>query len=194
MGIAKERTTTPRAKKTQLLQELYQEMVKSGIAVEPTHLLETFLTVQDEQFGNRLTRISMDSLDLVKVTIVYHQYTYDQTLNDRRNAIKTARDIFDFYHDLQVGDFSKMSKSLHGKSIPKLSLYYQNSTVNNAVIVTTTMRYQFTEFLFNTGELLKDLNGRLDTFTKAIAEDMQGEGKDLRWEKEVHISKQWWRH
>lgn len=183
-----------RAKKTQLLQNIFSEMQKSGISAIPTHLDHTHLTVQDSQYRDRPIHISMDNLDLVKVVIVYHQYQYDKTLDDRRNAIKTARDIFDFYHDMQTGNYANVSESLHGKVLPKLSLYYQNSPSINSVIVTATMRYNYREFFFNTHSILAELTSRLDTFTSLIAEDNQGSGKHKRWEKEAAINKNWWAH
>ena len=129
-----------REKKTKLLQAIFNEMQSSNITAIPTHLDQTYLTVQDSQYKDRPIQISMDNLNLVKVVIIYHQYQYDNTLDDRRNAIKTARDIFDFYHDMQTGSYDKVSESLHGKVLPKLSLYYQNSPSINSVIVTATMR------------------------------------------------------
>ncbi len=183
-----------RAKKTQLLQAIFSEMQKSSISAIPTHLDHIYLTVQDNQYKDRPIQISMDNLDLVKVVIVYHQYQYDKTLDDRRNAIKTARDIFDFYHDMQTGNYDKVSESLHGKVLPKLSLYYQNSPSINSVMVTATMRYNYSEFLFNADSILAELTSRLDTFTALIAEDNQGSGKYKRWEKEVAINKNWWSH
>lgn len=183
-----------RAKKTQLLQNIFTEMQESGISAIPTHLDHTHLTVQDSQYRDRPIHISMDNLDLVKVVIIYHHYHYDKTLEDRRNAIKTARDIFDFYHDMQTGNYEKVSPELHGRVLPKLSLYYQNSPTNNSVVVTATMRYNFSEFLFNTHSILTDLTSRLDTFTNLIAEDNKGTGRYKRWELEVAIDRNWWRH
>ena len=183
-----------REKKTKLLQAIFNEMQSSNITAIPTHLDQTYLTVQDSQYKDRPIQISMDNLNLVKVVIIYHQYQYDNTLDDRRNAIKTARDIFDFYHDMQTGSYDKVSESLHGKVLPKLSLYYQNSPSINSVIVTATMRYNYSEFLFCADSLLTELTSRLDTFTAFIAEDNQGSGKYKRWEKEVAISRNWWSH
>lgn len=194
MTTTLEKSDTIRVKKTKLLQALFTEMQKSSVTVIPTHLDKTFLTVQDDQYNDRQIQISMDNLDLVKVVIIYHQYEYDNTLEDRRNAIKTARDIFDFYHDMQTGNYDKVSSSLHGKSLPKLSLYYQNSTTTNSVIVTATMRYSYSEFIFNYHSLLADLTTRLNTLTSFIAEDNKGDGKQKRWEKEVVIGKNWWVH
>lgn len=183
-----------REKKTKLLQSLFTEMQKSGIKSIPTHLDQTFLSVQDDQYANRPIQISMDNLDLVKVVITYHQYIYDNTLADRRNAIKTARDIFDFYHDMRTGNYDKVSPSLHGKVMPKLSLYYHNSTSTSSVLFTATMRYSYSEFLFNCHTILTELTSRLNTLTAFIAEDNQGPGKEKRWEKEVAIGKNWWSH
>lgn len=194
MATTIEKPESLRAKKTKLLQEIFSEMQKSGIVAIPTHLDNTHLTVQDGQYRNRLIHISMDNLDLVKVVIVYHHYQYDKTLEDRRNAIKTARDIFDFYHDMQTGNYEKVSPELHGRVLPKLSLYYQNSPTNNSVMVTATMRYSFSEFLFNTHSILTELTSRLDVFTNLIAEDNQGTGRHKRWELEVAIDRNWWRH
>lgn len=194
MTTTLEKPDTIRAKKTRLLQSIFKEMQDSGIVAIPTHLDKTFLTVQDSQYNDRPIHISMDNLDLVKVVITYHQYNYDKTIEDRRNAIKTARDIFDFYHDLRTGNYDKMSKALHSRTAPKLSLYYQNSTTTESVIVTATMRYSFSEFLFNSHSILTDLTTRLNTFTTLIAEDNEGEGKEKRWEKEIAVSKNWWTH
>lgn len=189
-----EKPDTLRAKKTKLLQALFSEMQNSNISAIPTHLDNTFLTVQDNQYRDRPIHISMDNLDLVKVVIVYHQYQYDQTLADRRNAIKTARDIFEFYHDMQTGNYVNVSPSLHGRILPKLSLYYQNSSNINSVLVTATMRYSYSEFLFNCHSILAGLTSHLDIFTSLIAEDNQGIGKEKRWEKEIAINKNWWAH
>lgn len=194
MTTTLEKSDTIRVKKTKLLQEIFTEMQNSNITAIPTHLDQTYLTVQDSQYKDRPIQISMDNLNLVKVVIIYHQYQYDNTLDDRRNAIKTARDIFDFYHDMQTGSYDKVSESLHGKVLPKLSLYYQNSPSINSVIVTATMRYNYSEFFFNSHSILAELTSRLDTFTSLIAEDNQGSGKHKRWEKEIAISRNWWSH
>jgi len=95
---------------------------------------------------------------------------------------------------MQTGSYDKVSESLHGKVLPKLSLYYQNSPSINSVIVTATMRYNYGEFLFCADSLLTELTSRLDTFTAFIAEDNQGSGKYKRWEKEVAVSRNWWSH
>lgn len=194
MTTTLEKSDTIRAKKTKLLQEIFTEMQNSNINAIPTHLDQTYLTVQDSQYKDRPIQISMDNLNLVKVVIIYHQYQYDNTLDDRRNAIKTARDIFDFYHDMQTGSYDKVSETLHGKVLPKLSLYYQNSPSINSVIVTATIRYNYSEFLFCVDSLLTELTSRLDTFTAFIAEDNQGSGKYKRWEKEVAVNRNWWSH
>ena len=97
MTTTLEKPDTIRVKKTKLLQAIFNEMQSSNITAIPTHLDQTYLTVQDSQYKDRPIQISMDNLNLVKVVITYHQYQYDNTLDDRRNAIKTARDIFDFY-------------------------------------------------------------------------------------------------
>ena len=194
MDTVIEKPENIRTKKTKLLQALFSEMQKSNISAIPTHLDQTFLTVQDRQYKDRPIHISMDNLDLVKVVITYHQYQYDNTLADRRDAIKTARDIFDFYHDMQTGSYDKVSPNLKGRVLPKLSLYYHNSTTINSVLVTATMRYNYGEFLFNHHSILTELTSRLDIFTALIAEDNQGTGKEKRWAKEVAIGKNWWTH
>lgn len=194
MTTTLEKPDTIRVKKTKLLQEIFNEMQKSNIIAIPTHLDQTYLTVQDNQYKDRIIHISMDNLDLVKVVITYHHYQYDNTIEDRRNAIKTARDIFDFYHDMQTGNYDKVSPNLRGRVLPKLSLYYHNSTSTNSVLVTATMRYNYGEFIFNCHSILADLTSRLDIFTALIAEDNQGTGKDKRWEKEIPVGKNWWAH
>lgn len=194
MAEVMEKIATVRAKKTKLLQAIFVEMQQSNITAIPTHLDNIYLTVQDSQYRDRPIHISMDNLDLVKVVIIYHKYQYDNTLADRRNAIKTARDVFDFYHDMQTGNYEKVSESLHGKVLPKLSLYYQNSPSINSVVITATMRYNYSEFLFNCHSILAELTSRLDTFTTLIAEDNEGAGRHKRWEKEVAINKNWWSH
>lgn len=185
---------TQRQNKTTRLQALFTEMNKAGLCVFPTHLDNTYLLLEDNQFRGRQIKISMDNLELVNVTVTYHQYQYDKTLEDRRNAIKTAKDIFDFYHDMQTGHYDDVSKTLHGTKLPKLSLYYRNLTTTNTVAVTVTVRYSYTDFLFNYSDLLLDVSNKLDILTQTIAKDMEGEGRKLRWEKEVMVSKNWWAH
>lgn len=183
----------PKEKKIQRLQQLY-EQIKQSLSVLPTHLLDNHLTIIDEQFKGRSIFVNMESLELVKVRVIYHEYKYDNTLEDRRNAIKTAKDIFEFYHEMQIRDYSKVSKCLHGVQLPTVPLYYRNISVQNCVVVEATMRYSFTDFLFNYGSLLDDLNARLNVLTQTIAIDNDNEGKQLRWEKEIPVSKQWWSH
>lgn len=183
-----------REKKTARLQQLYEQLISSGVNATPTHLSGTYIAVCDPQYNNRLIHISMDSLELVKVTIWYHECQYGKSIEDRRNVIKTAKDIFEFYHDMRIGDYSKVSTALHGLQLPKLTLYYRNSTSFNSVYITATTRYALTEFLFNATELLSALTNDLNTLTKAIATDAEGLGRQLRWEKEIPVTKKWWNH
>lgn len=185
---------TPRQNKTMRLQKLFTGMHNAGLGVLPTHLTDNYILLECAQFRGRTIKISMDTLELVNVTVTYHSYNYDKTLDDRRNAIKTAKDIFEFYHDIQTGRYDDVSKELHGTKLPKLSLYYRNLATSNTVAVTVTVRYAYTEFLFNHTDLLLDLSGKLDVLTRTIAKDMEGEGRKLRWEKEVSVAKKWWAH
>lgn len=183
-------------KKQRLLYELVTEFRKQGIYAELTYLIaEQCITICNErELNERAFTISLDNLSTVKVVANYVQFPYDNNADSRRNAIKTAKDVFEFCHDLQAGIYTNISEKLHGVEAPKLALYYRNSSSAKAVIITSTQRYDLANFIPNAGTHVVDLNNKLNKLTKLIALDNEGKGRELRWEKEISIGKKWWNH
>lgn len=183
-------------KKFKLLQELFARMLSSGWLVQPTYMSgKRHITIVDDSDNfERKTIISLDNTSTVKVVTEYHVYKYDNTLDDRRNAIKTAKDIFEFVNDLKCGKHDCITTLVRALSPPNVALYYYNSTTADSVIVTATNRYSYEEFIVNYDNHLRNIGRELNRLTKLIELDNAGIGREKRWEKEVIISKQWWSH
>lgn len=183
-------------KKQRLLYELVTEFRKQGIYAELTYLIaEQCITICNEhELNDRTFTISLDNLSTVKVVANYVEFSYENNIDSRRNAIKTAKDVFEFCHELQAGNYTNISEKLHGVEAPKLALYYRNSPSANAIIITSTQRYDLSNFIPNAATHLTELNNKLNKLTKLIALDNEGKGRELRWEREVSIGKKWWNH
>lgn len=185
---------TATEKKRQKTHSLYQKLYNDGITCLPTHFNNVYFTVFDKDFGNRNIHISLVNLSQVKVVIKFHELKYNNTLDDRRNAIKTAKDIFDFFVDMRRKEYDQVSKAVQGEFVGPIGLYYSNSTKEEKVIITATRTYEFDEIYFGAGEELLRFSRELDHFTNLIKRDVESGEENVRWDKEVVISKQWWRH
>lgn len=190
---------TASIKKYEFLADLYQRILFSGFNAFPEYMnlkgdTNYVLISNDKDLSERSTFISLDNLKTVKVIIEYHSYDYSTSLEDRRNAIKTAKDIFDFITDLKIGNYDKISKVIRNEKVPNVSLYYSNNSKNNRVVVTSTRRYDYTDFIINHSKILLEHTKDLDQLTKLIALDNEAEGGDLRWNLAVPVDKHWWRH
>ena len=187
---------SPKEKKLVLLAELYKELKNYKLIMEPKFLNgeNSIIVLKDDKLNEEKYVISLDNLNTVKLTALYFSVEYDKFIDSRRNAIKTAKDIFDFCHDIQVKDFSRIDKSLMNESLPRISLYYRNVAKESRVEVTATRRFSYNEFLFRGCENIHELSSDLFQLTKLIERDSNGVGKALRWEREVYIGKAWWRH
>lgn len=181
-------------RKHQKLHELYTAVMNAGIQCLPTHFNGTAFTIEDSDFGHREMLVSLVNLNQVRVVTRYYDCSYGDTLHDKRNVIKTAKDIFDFFHELRRGDYSNMSTALNGEKIPQLGLYYSNRPAEKKVVMTSARVYDYTHFFFNAPEELLSLTRDLNRLTDLIKRDYESGEPQVRWDKEVAISKQWWRH
>lgn len=185
---------TATEKKRQKTHSLYQKFYNDGVACLPTHFNNTYFTVQDKDFGDRVIQISLTNLSQVKVVIVFHEMEYDNTVEDRRNVIKTARDIFDFFVDIRRKEYERISKAVQGENVGAIGLYYSNKSHQNKVVITATRTYGFDELYFGSNEELLRFTKELDHFTNLIMKDYSSGEENVRWDKEIQISKQWWKH
>ena len=187
---------TIKQKKQKLLHELMVALRNDGFHAEPTFILgPTCITIGSaKDLGERLYTITLDNLSTVKVVVNYVEFPYENTIDSKRDANKTAKDIFEFSHELQAGDHSRMSVATQKLTPPRLALYYRNAASHNCVIVTSTHRFSVNEFMFNSGEKLMDIHSKLESLTKIIATDNEGAGRELRWEREVKVGPKWWSH
>ena len=185
---------TATERKRQRLHELYQGVVNAGVKCLPTHFNSTAFTIDDSDFGHREILVSLVNLNQVRVVVRYYDCAYENTIEDKRNVIKTAKDIFDFYHELRRGEYNGMSSILKGKQVPQLGLYYSNRLNEKKVVMTSARVYDYTHFFFNAPEELLSLTRDLDRLTDLIKLDYESGEPHIRWDKEIAISKQWWRH
>lgn len=183
-------------KKIEILRELFNRMLLTGWLVTPSYLNgDKCVTItEDPDIGNRHCRISLDDLNTVKVVMTYHAIEYDNTLFQRRNAIKTGKDIFDFYTELRCKRYENISKKVQDEPVPNIALYYANNATNDRVVITSTRRYALTEFVMSGDNFLLAHSKDLDAFTKLIAMDRDNGGDAMRWDKPVSVDRQWWRH
>lgn len=181
-------------KKRTKLHSLYQKFYNDGVTCLPTHFNNTYFTVIDDDFGGRNIHVSLVNLSQVKVVIKFHEIEYDNTISDRRNAIKTAKDIFDFFVDMRRKEYDQVSKVVQGEHVGPIGLYYSNKATENKVVITATRTYDFVELYFRASEELLHFSRELDHFINLILKDHASGEENVRWDKEVQITKQWWKH
>ena len=184
------------ARKIEILRNIFERMLLAGWLIDPSYLNgEKCITIAaDPDVNFRTTKISLDDLNTIKVVMEYHSINYDNTLEQRRNAIKTAKDIFDFYTDIRCRRYELVSDIVQKKEVPNVALYYTNNASNDRVLITSTRRYSLDEFLVSGDYFLLNHSNELDSLTSLIALDRANGGSPLRWDKEVIVNKQWWRH
>lgn len=175
------------------IQELYTQMAKT-IKCIPTHFDSNGITIIDPDFGNRPILVKMNGSSKVTVVVEYLALNYGKSVNDRRDVVKTAKDIFDFFHDLRSGVTLRMSDAVKGAYVPALGLYYSNHHNRKAVVLTSTREFDFDHFFFSASEELLKLSHALDGLTSLIRKDVESGDKNTRWDKEVLVGKNWWRH
>jgi len=179
-------------RKQEEIHKLFTAVQNLGLSVLPDHFNKPYFTLVSDR--DRIYQISLDSLSRVKVVVIFHEYAYSNTLEDRRNAIKTAKDIFEFYHDFRAGHFEQIHESLKDKKLPTLGLYYKNESSEKRVVVTSTRYHDYDYLFFHMDEYIQKFDTDLDQLTQLIKEDFDAGGLTSRWEKEVQVGKSWWRH
>lgn len=114
----------------------------------------------------------------------YALFPYENIIVSKRDAIKTAKDICEFYHELKLDG---------NEHIPKLRLIYKNSTTGRWVAVTHHVLLDYNDLYFNGGETIQDEVNKMNLFSQAIEKDVQ-DNPDSRWTKETLVPKKWWTH
>lgn len=183
-------TEKKRAKTHQLFQKFYND----GIHCIPDHFNNTYFTIQDNDFAGRVIQVSLINLSQVKVVVMFHEMEYSNSVEDRRNVIKTAKDIFDFFVALRRKDFEQVSTAVQNENVGPIGLYYSNKPQQSKVVLTATRTYDYDDLFFRNNEELLHFTKELDHFTALILKDYASGEDNVRWDKEVQIPKQWWKH
>lgn len=148
----------------------------------------------EKDFSNRSIKVRLRNLSTVEVIVDYHVLPYSSKMADKRHAIKTARDIFDFYHDIMAGNYTKVAPVNQGKKLERLGIYYQNSTKRQAVVITATRSFDFYTFGHNAASLLLKFSRELDGLTYLIEDDVKHDPAKNRWNTIVEVGDPWWKH
>lgn len=119
----------------------------------------------------------------------YAIFSYGNDVDSKRNSIKTAKDICEFYHALKTGK----AQALHCVNIPELRLLYRNSTNGRWVAVTHHVTMEYNDLYFNGGEMILGEINKMNLFSRIIVNDIRS-NIDCRWTKETLVPKKWWTH
>lgn len=189
-------TQNPAMKRALLIKNLQLNATTKGYSTRLTERkFKSLLEVSDpSELGRYTFTISLESLNVAIIQVTYLELKYGKSTISKRNAIKSAKDIFEFCHEMQTIDRSRMSAPLMDERLERLNLSYRNSFSTRSVVVETVKRVDVIDLIFRMDEVLRGCVSQLNHLSRLISIDLENGGKALRWDAPAEVGKDWWKH
>lgn len=189
-------TQNPAMKRAHLISNLQLNAATIGYSTRLTERkFKSLLEISDpSELGRYTFTISLESLNVAIIQVTYLELKYGKSTISKRNAIKSAKDIFEFCHEMQTIDRSRMSAPLMDERLERLNLSYRNSFSTRSVVVETVKRVDVIDLIFRMDEVLRGCVSQLNHLSRLISIDLENGGKALRWDAPAEVGKDWWKH